>query len=383
MTSNHKTNSRRKFLYDLGLTTLSIPMLSSFSHCTGGNSRPEENNNEKESEESGKSSKLGIALVGLGSYAEGQLAPALLETEHCFLAGAVTGSPEKIQDWKNEYRLKDQNIYSYDTFDSIKDNKDIDIVYIVLPNSLHEEYVVRAAKAGKHVICEKPMAITTEACDRMITACNDAGVKLSIGYRLHFEPYNLEMVRLAKEKVFGKLKSVSSGFGFRATAGQWRLNKELAGGGPLMDVGIYCIQAACYVTGSEPISVTAKEGPKTDLERFKTVEQSISWQFEMPDNVLATGECSYESGMNYLKAEAQNGSFELSPAFSYRGLKGKSSDGLMDFDEVNQQARQMDDFALAITNNSPTPVPGEMGKRDVKLINAIYEAARSGKKITL
>jgi predicted dehydrogenase len=145
-------------------------------------------------------SKLGIALVGLGNYAGGQLAPALLQTINCYLAGIVTGTPSKIPVWKEKYNIPDQNIYNYETFDSIKDNPDIDIVYVVLPNSMHAEYTIRAAKAGKHVICEKPMALNIEDCDKMIAACKQAGKSLSIGYRLHFEPYNLEMVRLGTKK---------------------------------------------------------------------------------------------------------------------------------------------------------------------------------------
>lgn len=327
--------------------------------------------------------KLGIALVGLGSYAGGQLAPALLKTEHCYLAGIVTGTPSKIPTWKEQYKIPDGNVYNYQNFDTIKDNKDIDIVYVVLPNSMHEEYVIRAAQAGKHVICEKPMAIEVAACDRMIEACKKAGKKLSIGYRLHFEPYNLEMVRLAKEKTFGELKKISAGFGFRPPAGVWRLKKELSGGGPLMDVGIYCIQGFCYVSGSEPISVTAKEGPKTDPEKFKDVEESLTWQFEMPGGVIAEGKSSYGEGMNYLRAEAEKGMFQLTSAYNYSGQRGETPNGPMNFPQVIQQARQMDDFALAITNNRPTPVPGEMGRRDVKLLQAIYEAMRTGNKIQI
>ena len=327
--------------------------------------------------------KLGIALVGLGSYAGGQLAPALTETEDCYLAGIVTGTPSKIPAWKERYNIPDQNIYNYQTFDSIKDNKAIDIVYVVLPNSMHAEYVIRAAKAGKHVICEKPMAITVEDCDRMIAACKQAGKMLSIGYRLHFEPHNREMVRLAREQVFGKLNKMTAGFGFRPPAGVWRLKKELSGGGPLMDVGIYCIQGFCYVSGHEPVAVTAQEGPKTDREKFNEVEESLTWQFEMPGGVMASGKTSYGENMNYLRGEAERGWFQLSPAYSYSGIRGEKSDGPIGFPQVNQQARQMDDFAQAIKANRPTPVPGEMGKRDVRLLQAIYESMRTGKRVEL
>src|SRR4051812_29471451 len=191
--------------------------------------------------------KLGIALVGLATYSTEELGPALKLTEHCYLAGIVTGTPGKIEQWKKEFQIPDENIYNYENFDSIKNNPAIDIIYIVLPNSMHEEYVIRAAKAGKHVICEKPMAITVEQCDRMISACKEAGKMLSIGYRLHFEPYNQEMMRIGNEKPFGQIKKIIAAHGMEDTNG-WRTDRWLAGGGPLMDLGVYCIQACRYVT---------------------------------------------------------------------------------------------------------------------------------------
>src|SRR6187401_1947975 len=190
--------SRRKFLYNLGLAGLSVPLISSGIKSAGD----KKSNPETMSDKNKKDGKLGIALVGLGGYAGGQLAPALLQTSNCYLAGIVTGTPSKIPVWKEKYNIPDKNIYNYETFDSIKDNPDIDIVYVVLPNNMHAEYTIRAAKAGKHVTCEKPMAITVEDCDRMIAACKKAGKMLSIGYRLHFDPYHLEITRLGTRKVY-------------------------------------------------------------------------------------------------------------------------------------------------------------------------------------
>lgn len=368
--------SRRKFLYNLGLAGLSIPLISSNSNCNNEQSKGNTMNK--------KEGKLGIALVGLGGYAGGQLAPALQQTEHCYLAGIVTGTPSKIPLWQKKYDIPDKNVYNYNNYDSIKDNPDIDIIYVVLPNSMHEEYTVRAAQAGKHVICEKPMALSVKECDNMIAACQKAGKMLSIGYRLHFEPYNLEMVRLGTQKVYGNIKSMKAGFGFPAgDPNQWRLKKDLAGGGPLQDVGIYCIQGFCYTTGLEPVSVSAQEGPKTDPEKFKEVEQSLTWQFEMPGGILCDGKASYSEGINYLHADTENGFFELSPAYNYSGLSGIDNGRSMNFPQVNQQARQMDAFALSIKNKQPSIVPGEMGRRDVKIIASIYEAMKTGKKITI
>lgn len=378
--------TRRKFMVTvtcgLGAGAMSMLGLSGLSACGTGTGSATSEAGSTSAENSGKSAKLGIALVGLGGYSEGQLAPALQETQHCYLAGIVTGTPGKAEKWSKKYSIPNANIYSYETFDSIKDNPAIDIVYVVLPNALHREYVIRAAKAGKHVICEKPMAVTAEDCDAMISACAQAGRKLSIGYRLHFEPHNLEMMRLGKEKVFGSIKTMRAEDGMGDTSG-WRLSKALAGGGPLMDLGIYCVQGVRYTTGMEPIAVTAKEGVKKDPQKFNQVEESLTWKMEMPDGIVAECSASYSQEMNLLRADAAQGWFELSPSYAYRGIAGETSAGKMDFPKVNQQALQMDDFALAIKNNQPTPVPGEMGRQDVKILEAIYRSMQTGKRVEI
>jgi predicted dehydrogenase len=329
-----------------------------------------------------ESKRLGIALVGLGGYSEEQLAPALLKTKYCYLSGIVTGSEKKKGKWKKKYKLPDENIYRYENFDSIKNNNAIDIVYIVLPNSMHAEYSIRAAKAGKHVICEKPMAMSVAECDKMIEACKQAGVMLSIGYRLHFDPFNIEMMKLANEKRFGSVKKISASHGLRNAQG-WRLDKVLAGGGSLMDVGIYCINAGRYITNLEPIAVEVLEEIKNDEEKFKSVEESMKWKMEYPDGIVAECSCSYSEYGNHLHVDAENGWFELVPAFSYGGLKGKTSDSKIDFKPVNQQAAQMDDFALAIMEKRPSPVSGEMGKLDLKIIEAVYRSMEMKKRIEL
>jgi predicted dehydrogenase len=328
--------------------------------------------------------KLGIALVGLGTYSSEELAPALKETSQCYLAGVVSGDPEKCKEWQRDHNLDQKNIYSYDNFDDIKSNRDIDIVYVVLPNDEHAEFVIRAAKAGKHIITEKPMATTVEDCQRMIDACKEAGVKLSIGYRLHFDPYNQEMMRLGQNEIFGKIKSIVAQNGMDVgDENQWRLDQEDAGGGPLMDVGIYCVQGVIYTLGQLPIAVTAKFVKKQDPEKFDEVEEGMTWEMEFPDGVKASCETSYRKELNILRAEAETGWFELQPAFEYRGLKGRTSAGPMDFPKLRQQARQMDEFAECILQNKESRVPGEMGMRDVEILLAIYESARTGKRVEL
>ncbi len=327
--------------------------------------------------------KLGIALVGLGNYAEHQLAPALQKTSGCYLAGIVTGTPEKEEKWAKKYDIPERSIYNYDNFDEIASNKDIDIVYVVLPNSMHAEFSIRAAEAGKHVICEKPMAVSVEECQAMIAASNKAGKKLSIGYRLHFDPYNLRMMELGQNKKYGKIREVSAGFAFHSRdPNAWRMKKDLAGGGPLMDLGVYALQGCIYTVGELPVQVTAKDTTqKTDF--FTEVEGTIEWELEFPSGFKGVCKTSYEDQYNYLKCDASEGTFELDPAYSYGGIKGKTPGGDMKFDNVNQQALQMDGFVNCIRNGMECIVPGEMGLRDLYIMEAIYEAAETGRPVSL
>jgi glucose-fructose oxidoreductase len=205
----------------------------------------------------GGEKKLGVALLGLGLYSRGQLGPGLRMTKICRLAGVITGSREKGAAWSREYGFPERNVWNYDQIHEIAGNPDIDIIYVVTPNGLHAEHTIRSAEAGKHVICEKPMANSVADCDAMIAACHKANVKLSIGYRLAFDPHHIELDRVAREKDFGVLTRLSGEDSWRFTTRAWRIEKALSGGGPLMDVGIYVIQAACRAAmGSRP-SATA------------------------------------------------------------------------------------------------------------------------------
>ncbi|TXK52418.1 Gfo/Idh/MocA family oxidoreductase [Pontibacter qinzhouensis] len=376
----------KRFTMVLGTTALGIPLLNLSSCQSAGNENDTTATADQGEASAKEAKKLGIALVGLGKYSKEQLAPALQETKDCYLAGIVTGTPSKVKEWQDEYSIPDKNVYNYETFDQLKDNPAIDVVYIVLPNSMHAEYSIRAAKAGKHVICEKPMAITAADCQRMIEACKENNVTLSIGYRLYFEPYNKRVMELGQQEVFGKVKSMKADNSQDMTKESpdvWRLDKKLSGGGPLMDVGIYCVQGICYTMGKNPVAVTAQFGKVTNPAYFKNVEESISWQLEFPGGVMANCTSSYSTEANLLSGEAENGWWRVSPAYAYDGKDGETSEGKMDYPQVFEQALQMDGICQSIKQNKPSIVPGEMGLRDVKIMEAIYEAARTGKKIPL
>lgn len=325
---------------------------------------------------------LGIALCGLGSLSTYQLAPALQKTQHCRLAGIITGTPPKAASWRARYGIPDRNIYDYETMHRIADNPDIDVVYVVTPNGLHLDNALVAARAGKHVLCEKPMEISVERCRQMIDAVKAAGRMLAIGYRCRFEPHHLECVRIAREREFGTPRIIDAQFGFNVPPSVWRLKRALAGGGPLMDVGIYALQASRYLTGEEPTSVSAAT-TQGDPARFSEVEESVVWQAKFPGGAVSHCGSSYNGApAGYFRVIAERGWFGLDPAFNYDGIHGMRSDGKpIDRPATDQFAVEMDDFARCIMKGDPTRVPGEEGLRDVRLMMAIYESARTGRSI--
>jgi glucose-fructose oxidoreductase len=364
--------SRRDFLRGLSISTATLatgPGLRSLTEVLGQN----------------YGRKLGIALLGLGRYSTNQLGPALRETKLCYLAGVITGHQEKAEKWIADYSLKKQNVYSYENLDHIADNPEIDIVYVVTPPALHPEFVIRAAKAGKHIISEKPMATSVADCDRMIAACKAAKVKLAVGYRLHYDLYHKEMMRLAKEQDFGPFMKMTGDRGFVFGQRAWRIDKKLAGGGPMMDLGIYIVHGACMAAnGVAPTSVTAQEEPKTKPELFNEVEETIRWTMDFPNGAKCEAVTSFNHSADKFRIEGAKGWMDFKEhTFTYRGIVCETSRGPLTYPAINQQAAQMDDFADCINTGRNTPVPGELGRRDMAIIAAVYEAARTGKRVSV
>jgi len=328
--------------------------------------------------------RIGFALVGIGKLTQGQLIPALRSTKIARLTALVSGHADKAKRVAAAEGVPERSIYSYETFDRLADNPDVDVVYIVLPNSMHAEYSIRAARAGKHVYCEKPMAVTAAECDQMISASKKAGRQLGIGYRLHFEPYNLELMRIARARELGALKFIA------ATAGtipvepkQWRLDKKLAGGGSMVDIGIYALQAVRYVTGEEPVSVSAR-ATITDRVKFKDIDETLAFSLAFPSGVVASCVSTYAAHVSRVDVATDGGRFGLEPALYYHGIKGFRSDGKpFAFPDIDQFAAEMDDFAACVRDGKPTRVPGEEGLRDVRIIDALYRSAATGRDIKL
>ncbi len=327
--------------------------------------------------------KLGVALVGLGYYSKDLLAPALQLTKHCSLVGIVTGTPTKAEDWKQKYNIAEKNIYNYQNFDTIANNPDIDIIYIVLPPSMHAEYSIRAAKAGKHVWCEKPMAPTVSECKSMIDACSANKVTLSIGYRMHHEPNTQKIIQFRKDLTYGKPLNATAVAGyFDPRTDHWKQKKSM-GGGVMGDMGVYPLNAVRYGTGLEPIAVVAKAST-TRPEIYKEVEETMNFELDFPGGVTATCEASFGKGMNNLQVNCAKGWYKLAPFQAYSGIDGITSDGFkLNATIPNQQAKQMDDDALAIMNKTPLLVPGEEGLKDIRVVEAIYRSVAEKGKVKI
>ncbi|MFK8161493.1 MAG: Gfo/Idh/MocA family protein [Lewinella sp.] len=327
-----------------------------------------------------KRNKLGIALLGLGGYAKGQIAPSLQHTKHCYLAGIVTGSPEKIPEWQNKYALKDENVYSYDNMDELADNPDIDVVYIITPTATHRDFAVRAANAGKHVWCEKPMAMTPEDCQDIIDACQKNNVRLSIGYRMIHEPNTQAFIALSKQKAFGEFTGATSLAGYAGSdppTDYWRGQRAM-GGGALYDMGVYTVNGLRYGTQMAPVAVREA----TQL-RPTEVDVTTSYTLEYANGLVAMGKTSVVEEMNKLRIEGKTGWHELNPMQPYAGVKGITSAGTVLGPPIQgkQQTLQMDDDALAIMQDTPMLAPGEMGKADIAVVCAIIESAETGKLV--
>lgn len=329
---------------------------------------------------------LRVAIMGLGSYGT-RVAEAMQTCQRAKLVGLISGTPSKVKAWQARYNIPEKNCYNYSNFDQIKNNPDIDAVYVITPNALHHDQVIRVATAGKHVISEKPMAVNAKEGQEMVDACRHAGVKLLVGYRMHFEPHTLEVIRMRKAGEFGKILFFQGLSGFIiGDPTQWRLNKQLSGGGSMMDIGIYSINGSRYMIGEDPIWVTAQE-VKNNHEKFKEgVDETIQFQLGFPGGAVAS--CLSTYSMNNLDRFFLNGTegyAELDPSTGYGPIQGKTSKGPLNQPVVTHQTVQMDAFSgILLAGEKPViPVDGEEAVKDLKIIDAIYRAVKTGNKETL
>jgi predicted dehydrogenase len=299
----------------------------------------------------------------------------------------ISGTPSKIRTWQRKYSIPEKNCYNYENYHQIKDNPDIDAIYVITPNALHHDHVIGVAGAGKHAICEKPMAVNASEGAEMVKACADAGVKLLVGYRMHFEPNTLEVVQMCRKGDMGKILFFQGQSGFIiGDPNQWRLNHALSGGGAMMDIGIYSINGARYMIGEEPVWVTAQE-TKNNPEKFKEgIDETIQFQMGFPGGAVASCLSTYSlNNLDRFYVDGTSGFAEMQPSTGYGPIKGRTHKGPLAHPHQTHQALQMDAMAGIILNGEQpmVPVDGEEGVRDLKIIDAIYEAVRTGRKVAL
>jgi predicted dehydrogenase len=326
---------------------------------------------------------VGFAAIGLGTISD-IFMRACAKTQAAKITALVTGHPEtKGKKYAAMYGIPESSIYTYETYDRLRENKDVDAVYVGLPNSMHREYTVRAAQMGKHVLCEKPMAISSAECNAMIDACRTAGVKLMIAYRVHYEPTHLAAQQLIQSGALGDLQSFEGSFGFNATPNQWRLTRQFAGGGSLMDVGIYPMNEVRWLTGEEPSAFTAVPTTRDRTSgRFGEMEQTLDFTLKFPSGIVAALGCTYGSDMpGFLRIHGDKGSLEIAPAYNYSGVHLRSLAGPTHVDTTSEGDQTMhfqleaEHFANCIRTGTTPKTPGEEGLHDLLAIESIYKAA--------
>ncbi len=332
--------------------------------------------------------KVGYGIVGLGRISMGQFMPGVRISQRSKIVALVSGHRDKAERMAGRYGVSTQSVYNYENFEEIAHNQEVDALYIALPNGMHSEYTIRGAKAGKHVLCEKPMASSVAECEQMIAACRAAGRKLMIAYRCQLEPTNLRAIELIKQGYVGTVESIHSADGFNISPGEWRLNKKMAGGGPMMDVGIYSLEACCYLTGEVPVEVSGISSVIDHDGRFQEVEENLVWTMRFPSGIITTCQTSYGSELgNTFHVSGSKGWMDADPAFIYEGLhlrakgNGAAIDQPTDDPSPRQFARQADHFADCILENHEPKTPGELGLRDMRLIELIYRSCQEGRPV--
>ena len=335
--------------------------------------------------------RTGYAVVGLGRLALGEILPAMGTSKYCRPVALVSGDRAKATKVAAQYGIKESSIYDYTTYDQIAQNPEVQVIYIVLPNSMHAEYTIRGAKAGKHILCEKPMATTAKDCERMIAACNVANVKLMIAYRSQYEPNDVALGKMIKAGKLGKLRQfLSTNSQNQGDPTQWRLKRALAGGGCMPDVGVYCLNAVRFLSGEEPYEVVATVRQPKDDPRFAEVEASCQVIARFASGLTAVFNSGYDAHKSqFLRFEGETGYAELNPAFAYHGIKLRYSK-VVEGEEIvhepaitekDQVAEEMDHMAVCVQKNLKPHTPGEEGLQDQRITDAIYESARTGKPV--
>ncbi|SNS96197.1 Predicted dehydrogenase [Noviherbaspirillum humi] len=337
--------------------------------------------------------RIGFAVVGLGRISVNQILPAFSRCKHARVTALVSGDRDKALAIARQYGISERAVFDYRTYERLADDAATQAVYIGLPNHMHAEYTVRAAQAGKHVLCEKPMANSVAECRQMIDACARAQRRLMIAYRSQYEANDRALLKMIRAKQLGTLREfISSNCQNQGDPDQWRLKRALAGGGALPDVGIYCLNAARFLSGEEPIEVIGHTWSNPADPRFREVEEAAHFILRFPSGFTATCTTSYSAHQaKFLRLAGSEAWAEMDPAYAYSGLRlriGRLVDGrdtVQEFalESADQFARQIDHMAECIASSRQPHTPGEEGLQDMRIIEAIYQSAREGRPVRL
>ena len=332
-----------------------------------------------------KSDKIRYAVVGLGWIAQEVILPAFKDAKYSQLSALVTDDPRKAKELGKKYDVT--QTLDYDAYDELLRNGSIDAVYITLPNNMHKDFCIRAARAGVHVLCEKPMADSVAECGEIIEAAEQNNVKLMIAYRLHFEPANLRAIEIVQGGDIGEPRIFNSVFSQQVAEGNIRLKRNM-GGGPLMDMGVYQINAARYLFRDEPLEVIGA-GANSGDPRFSEVHEMASGILRFPGDRLAVFTCSFgAASSDAYQVVGTKGELKLEPAFDYHSelkmtVKAGDDEKEISFDKVDEFGGEIEYFSQCVLSNSEPEPSGYEGLADVRIVEALLESMRSGKPIRL
>ena len=337
--------------------------------------------------------RVGFAIVGLGRLAVEELLPAFGPSRLARPVALVSGDRAKAHALAQRHGIEERSVYDYANFDRIADDPAVQVVYIVLPNSMHAEFTLRAAKAGKHVLCEKPMSNTVAEARQMIDACRAAGRKLMVAYRSQYEPMDRQIVSWVREGRLGALREFTAFNGqLQGDPKQWRLKKALAGGGALPDIGLYCLNAARFMSGEEPVEVIGHTYATPGDARFREVEETANFTLRFPGGLIAQCGSSYGTHESkFLRLSGSLGWAEMNPAFQYDGLKlrlgtveaGRNTVTEPSIEAGNQFTHEIDHMARCVIEGTEPHTPGEEGLQDMRVMEAIYRSAETGRSVRL
>lgn len=327
--------------------------------------------------------KIGYAVVGLGQIARNAVLPAFANCQRAKLVALVSREKKKAAQFQR--RFKATISYSMEEYDACLTNPEISAIYLATPPGEHAEFTVRAARAGKHVLCEKPLAATVAQSARMVAACRHHGVRLMTAYRKYFEPASLYLKSLVRKGELGRVDAIHTSFSelFNSnTAPSWILDASLAGGGPLMDLGVYCVNTSRWLVGEDPVEAFAQVWSH-DARRFKDVEEGAAFRLNFPSGLVIQGSSTYSAAMSsFIFVQGTKGWVSLSPAYPFdeeRRVTGNIAGRPVDrrFRVLDEFALEIDAFASAIQKNKSVEPDGTQGHRDMIILDAIYESART------